>query len=138
MGRIRLEANSFGTLPSCNPSASIANSVTTAKMFATNLTPKATISKVGGLTSPADPKGSFYSIPDINLNSAGTQAVEVTCENIPVDGTWSVFVRGTPRNGDATTYTATYATGNLAWSTWTVNVPFTEGNQVLQVRAKKN
>ena len=137
-GRIRLEANSFGQLASSLPSASTASAGPVAKIFATNLTPKATISKVGGISTPADPRGSFYFLPDVNLTSDGTQPVEVTCENIPVDGSWSVLVRGVPRNGDATTYTATFATGNLAWSTWTVNVPFTEGNQVLQVRAKKN
>ncbi len=137
-GRIRLEANSFVNLPTCTPSPSTATAGPTAKIFATSLTPKTTITKVGGLTAPSDPRGNFTAIPDINLNAAGTQAVEVTCENIPVDGSWSVFVRGVPRNGESTTYTANYATGNLSWSTWTVNVPFTEGNQVLQVRAKKN
>lgn len=137
-GRIRLEANSFGELGGSVPAASTATAGAVAKIFATNLTPKSAISKVGGISTPADPRGSFSFLPDVNLSAAGTQTVEVTCENIPVDGSWSVFVRGVPRNGDATTYTATYATGNLAWSTWTVSVPFTEGNQVLQVRAKKN
>jgi hypothetical protein len=137
-GRIRIEANTFGPVPNSNPSASIATAGSVAKIFATNLTPKSTITKVSGINTPVDPRGNFNAIPDVNLTTAGTQSVEVTCENIPVDGSWSVFVRGVPRNGEATTYTATYAAGNLAWSTWTVNVPFTEGNQVLQVRAKKN
>ncbi len=137
-GRIRIEANTFGTLPSSPNPISTATAGPVAKIFATNLTPKVTISKVGGISAPTDSRGTFNSPPDVNLNAPGSQTVEVTCENVPVNGTWSVFVRGVPRNGQDVTYTATYATGNLAWSTWTVNVPFTEGNQVLQVRAKKN
>jgi len=136
-GRIRIEANTFGTWGSGQPNPSLATVGTTAKIWPSNTDPNVSVLSVNSIPAPLDP-GAVFQSPDIQLSSAGSFSVVLECRNVPTDGTWSVTVRGVPRSGAATVYPCTLVNGNQALSTWIATVPFTEGLQVVQGRAKKN
>lgn len=136
-GRIRIEANTFGAWGTANPAPSLITVGSTAKLWPANTDPAVQIITVNGLAAPADP-GSAFAAPDIQLDSAGTFQVDVKCNNVPTDASWTISVRGAPRNGLASVYPCTFLSGNQAESYWRCNIPFTEGLQAIQARAKKN
>lgn len=136
LGRIRLEANTFGTWGIGQPAPSLATVGATAKIWPASSDPSVKVLTVNNIAAPADPGAPMQS-PDVQLNAAGSFAVALECRNVPLDGSWEVSVRGVPRSGLATVYPCTLSGGNQALSTWVVSIPFTEGLQVIQGRAKK-
>jgi hypothetical protein len=135
-GRVRLEANTFGTWGISEPNPSLATVGTTAKLWPSNTDPKVDVISVNSIAAPLDPGAPFQS-PDVQLSSAGSYTVLLECRNVPTNGSWDVTVRGVPRSGLATVYPCTFVNGNQALSNWSCTVPFTEGLQVIQGRAKK-
>ncbi|MCE9558764.1 MAG: hypothetical protein K8R88_07410 [Armatimonadetes bacterium] len=136
VGRIRLEANTFGAWGTSFPAPSLATVGTTAKIWPENTDPSVLVVSVNNVSAPLDP-GVPFNTPDVQLSTQGTLAVKLECRNVPTDGSWTVTVRGAPRSGQATVYPCTLFSGNQALSVWTTNVPFTEGLQVIHGRAKK-
>lgn len=136
-GRVRIEANTFGTWGSAQPAASLATVGPVAKLWPANTDPSVKIATVNAINAPSDPGPAFQS-PDVNLGNAGTYTVVIEARNVPTNGTWTVSLRGVPAQGDAVVYPCTFTSGNQAVSFWSANVPFTNGMQVLQARAKKN
>lgn len=136
-GRIRIEANTFGNYGTANPAPSLATVGPVAKLWPSNTDPKVTVLNVNNVSAPADPSLPF-SGPDINLTTPGNMVVQVQAMNVPTDGSWSVTVRGAPRVGQATVYPCTFVSGNQALSVWQCTIPFTEGLQVIQARARRN
>lgn len=136
-GRIRLEANTFGSWGTSSPAPSLATVGTTAKLWPDNNDPSVLVVSVNNVSAPLDP-GVPFNTPDVQLSTQGTLAVKLECRNVPTDGSWTVTVRGAPRAGQATvSVPCTLVSGNQALSVWTANMPFTEGLQVIQGRAKK-
>lgn len=136
-GRIRIEANTFGNYGTVNPAPSLATVGPVAKLWPSNTDPKVTVLNVNSVGAPADPSLPF-SGPDINLTTPGNMVVQVQTMNVPTDGSWAVTVRGAPRVGQATVYPCTFVSGNQALSVWQCTIPFTEGLQVIQARARRN
>lgn len=137
-GRNRIEANTFGSWGIAFPTASLATVGTTAKIWPLTTDPTVKLLSVNGINVPAEP-GTPFNSPDIDLTAAGSYTVLVEARNVPIDGTWSVSVRGVPKSGSASIYNCTVQGGsNQALSTWAATIPFTDGLQVIQARAKKN
>lgn len=134
-GRVRLEFNSGafnGQIAGAAPSIAVPGA--TAQLWPTSTSPTAKIARIGSIFIGSDPQGGF-GLPDAVVSSAAAQLVRVECTNVPVDGTWAVQVRVTPRFGNATNYVAVLqAGGTPGFSVWTVSVPFGVGTATVIAR----
>jgi hypothetical protein len=107
----------------------------TAQLWPLSTAPTAKVARIGSIFIGSDPQGGF-GLPDAVVSSAAAQLVRVECTNVPVDGTWAVQVRVTPRFGNATNYVAALQPGGTqGFSVWTVSVPFGVGSATVIGRA---
>lgn len=135
-GRVRIETNSgsfIGQIAGAAPSVAVPGG--TAQLWPLNTAPTAKVARIGSIFIGSDPQGGF-GLPDAVVSSAAAQLVRVECTNVPVDGTWAVQVRVTPRFGNATNYVAVLQGGGTpGFSVWTVSVPFGVGSATVIGRA---
>lgn len=135
-GRILIETNSgsfIGQIAGAAPSVAVPGG--TAQLWPLNTAPTAKVARIGSIFIGSDPQGGF-GLPDAVVSSAAAQLVRVECTNVPVDGTWAVQVRVTPRFGNATNYVAVLQPGGTpGFSVWTVSVPFGVGSATVIGRA---
>lgn len=123
-GRIRLEAFTYGVVPSSNPAPSVVNTpgpVTVASTPALVNPPTVTITAIGAQTPSATPGGS-YAAPDVTMPGGTTNpvVVTVTATNTPVG---SVFqIKAMPPSGQGVMVNTAPSTGTVASSTATANV----------------
>lgn len=135
-GGVRIETNGgsfIGQIAGAAPSVAIPGA--TGQLWPLSTAPTAKVARVGSTFIGPDPQGGL-GLSDAVVSSAAAQVVRVECSNVPVDGTWAVQVRVTPRFGDATHYVAVLqAGGTPGFSVWTVNVPFGVGSATVIARA---
>ena len=135
-GRVRIETNSgsfIGGISGAAPSLAVPGG--TAQLWPLSTAPTAKVARIGSIFIGSDPQGGF-GLPDAVVSSAAAQLVRVECTNVPVDGTWAVQVRVTPRFGNATNYVALLQGGGTpGFSVWTVSVPFGVGSATVIGRA---
>jgi len=127
-GRIRIETLVPGPIAATNPTASVVNvlgPVTATSVPALINLPTLTISSVGGIATPATPRGS-YTTADVTLPAGTTNPVPVTitATNTPV-GT-SFTIKLLPQFANPTT-TIVSTSGTVTNSTATANVTFPNG-----------
>lgn len=135
-GRVRIEGNSRTLNGAIVPPPSSVNAGTTPQIWPDSTTPLLSIVSIDGINSPADPRANLAQ-PDIEFSAGGNKNVVVHAYNVPIDGTWSVQVRMTPRNGKESFVTCTYVSGNQASSMWQGTLNFDEGAAALIARAFK-
>lgn len=135
-GRIRIEAVDRTLTGSVLPTPSLATPPETPQIWPDSTTPQLQISAVAGIGVPADPRANLYQ-PDVELSGGGDKVVTVLATNVPVDGTWVVQVRMTPRNGKESFATCTYVSGNQGLSTWQCTLNFDAGAAAMIARAYK-
>ncbi|MFO0701191.1 MAG: hypothetical protein U0236_18380 [Nitrospira sp.] len=128
-GRIRLEAFTFGVVPTTTPAASLSTTpgpVTAASTPALTSVPTVKIASVAGVAAPTTPTGS-YSTPDLTLAVGTSNPVTVTLNatNTPVG---SVFqVKAMPPSGAAVVVNSAPSTGTVAASTATATLTLPTG-----------
>ncbi|MBS1705568.1 MAG: hypothetical protein JST40_06815 [Armatimonadetes bacterium] len=136
-GRVRIEANTRNITGTILPLPSVTSAAQTPQLWPDSTTPQLQITSVGGQTAPADPRSNLYA-PDVELSSNGSKVVRVAAMNVPTDGSWTVQVKMTPKNGADTTTNCTFVSGNQALSVWECTINVGSGNAALIARAQKN
>lgn len=144
-GRIRLEANHPNFTGSSFPGNGNPDqfSVTVppdpAVIWAPVSFPTVKIANVGAQAAPADPRASFaFASQDVNLPSTAPVTITLQATNVPVDGTWDVYVRVVPLAGNSHNETATLVSGDATSSVWQItNFTPSQGTSALQARASK-
>ncbi len=135
-GRVRVETNQIipDVVPG-TPAATMALAGTTAKIWPEDTAPKIKSVSLGGVGVPSDPRSEMI-VPiyaDVYFAGAATQNLVIQAENVPL--TWKVRARLAPKSGVPQYIDATHTGGDLASSTWEVQIPLATSFSAIQVRA---
>ncbi len=100
--------------------------------------PSVRIARIGSTNIPADPKSEFSFPTDATVSTTAPVRIRVEATNVPTDGSWSVFLRTSPRNGEQVYVQMTLVSGSLVQSFWEVDVAFPRGFTAMTARAARN
>lgn len=138
-GRIRVERNSGLLNDPGNPAISYGLPGAMAAIWPDSTAPTVRIAMVHNQAVPADPRASLdFPGPDVSLTNPNPVIVQLHCTNVPTPlepPAATVTLRVTPTSGADTTLSATYASGDINASIWTVQLSLADGFTALQARA---
>lgn len=132
-GRIRIETPNLASTIQTSPSTIAVQPAATPIIWPADDAPTVRVYSVDGVLAPADPTAPLVSSADLSIEQNGTVQVILAATNFPVSG--NVQLRTVQKYGPAAWVTASYTSGDFAFSQWTANVTFAPGFTTLQARA---
>lgn len=137
-GRIRIETNDMTPeMVPGDPPASMAAVGPDAEIWPEVTAPTIRSVSLGGVAVPGDPRSGLVTPihADVYLAGAGTRALIMEAENVPLE--WHVRVRLAANGcfGAAQYVDAVCTAGDAASSTWEAQIPLVLGSSAIQVRA---
>jgi hypothetical protein len=135
VGRIRLEANASTMTGTATPAASVGIPIVgNPDVFPPANAPRLTVTQVGGVNVPADPKASLQAPgQDVSLATTGPVKIRLQASNVPLN--WRVLVRAIPKTGQDSYAYAANVSGDAASSVWEATVTLPAGLSALEARA---